>query len=182
MTEMDLKVKEDTYNPLLKRKELCLEVEHEEAGSPSRTSLREAVASKYSTKSENVFVLGIETKTGSQTSTCKIQVYDDPAAAKNFVPKYIQVRNLPSEERKKLKESKKAEEKPKADKPKVEKPKEEKPKEAATVKEEKPEAKPADVQKSKSKEAPAVKEEKPETKPADVQKSKDRRPREGGIS
>ena len=160
MTEMDLKVKEDTYNPLLKRKELCLEVEHEKAGSPSRTSLREAVASKYSTKSENVFVLGIETKTGSQTSTCKIQVYDDLAAAKNFVPKHIQVRNLPSEERKKLKESKKAEEKPKADKPKVEKPKEEKPKEVAAVKEEK----------------------KPEAKLADVQKSKDRRVREGGAS
>jgi small subunit ribosomal protein S24e len=119
---MEFKVKQDTYNPLLKRKELSLDVEHENQGSPSRTSLRDAVAAKYTTKAENVFVVEIETKTGTQYSVCQVQVYDDPEAAKKVVPKHIQIRNLPSEERKKIKEqSKKPEEKPKAEKPKTEK-------------------------------------------------------------
>jgi len=153
---MDFKVKQDTYNPLLKRKELSLEVEHENAGSPSRVSLREAVATKLSTKTENVFVLEISTRTGSQTSVCEIQVYDDPDTAKRTVPKHIQIRNLPSEERKKIKEAKKTEE-PKAEKPKAQKPKTEakpeKPKaEAAPVKEQKvAETKPAEASKGKVK-------------------------------
>ena len=114
---MEFKVKQDTYNPLLKRKELSLDVEHDNAGSPSRTSLRDAVAAKYGTKAENVFVIEIETKTGTQYSVCEVQVYDDPEAANRVVPKHIQIRNLPSEERKKIREqSKKSEEKPKAGK------------------------------------------------------------------
>jgi small subunit ribosomal protein S24e len=153
---MEFKVKQDTYNPLLKRKELSLDVEHENAGSPSRTSLRDAVAAKYDTKAENVFVVGIETRTGTQYSTCEVQVYDDAETAKRVVAKHIQIRNLPSEERKKIKEqSKKIEEKPKA---------------AEKAKPEKTEAKP---EKAETK-PPATKEEKskPEVKPAAKEETK----------
>jgi len=137
---MELKVRQDTYNALLGRKELSLDVEHENAGSPSRTSLRDAVAAKYGTKAENVFVVEIDTKTGTQYSLCEVQVYDDPVAAKKLVPKHIQIRNLPSEERKKIKEqSKKTGEKPKA----AEKPKQAKtePKTAGKEQQAKPEVK-----------------------------------------
>ena len=116
-------------------------MEHDNAGSPSRTSLRDAVAAKYGTKTENVFVVGIDTKTGTQSSVCEVQVYDDAEVAKKLVPKHIQVRNLPSEERKKIKEeSKKTEEKPKA----AEKPKQVKEAAKAPAKEEKskPDVKP----------------------------------------
>jgi len=150
---MEFKVKQDTYNALLKRKELSLDVEHENQGSPSRTSLRDAVAAKYTTKAENVFVVEIETKTGTQYSVCQVQVYDDPEAAKKVVPKHIQIRNLPSEERKKIKEqSKKPEEKPKAEKPKT----------AEKTKTEAPEAKPPAGKDEKGK--PPVKPEKEEAK------------------
>jgi len=117
---MEFKVKQDTYNPLLKRKELSLDVDHEREGSPSRVALRDAVATRYNAKAENVFVMQIQTPTGSQHSSCEVQVYDDPEAARQVVPKHIQIRNLPSEERKKMREAtKKAEEKPKAEKPKA---------------------------------------------------------------
>jgi small subunit ribosomal protein S24e len=143
---MEFKVKQDTYNPLLKRKELSLDVDHEKEGSPSRVALRDAIASKYSTKSENVFVVQIQTPTGSQHSLCEAQVYDDPEAARKMVPKHIQIRNLPSEERKKIREeSKKAEEKPKPEKPKAA---------AKAGKEEKgkQEGKPTDTAKAQAKE------------------------------
>jgi hypothetical protein len=60
-------------------------------------------------------------------------VYDDPQSAQRTVPKHIQVRNLPPEERKRVKEeqAKKAEPKAKPEKPKEQKPKEEKVKEEA---------------------------------------------------
>ena len=129
---MDLKIKQEEYNALLKRKEIRAEVDHDQAGTPSRTDLRKAVASKYGVKAETVYIIDVETKTGTQKAVCKVQVYDDKAGALRIVPKYIQTRNLPPEERKLVKEkeqeAKKAEAAPKAEKPKA-KPKEEKAKE-----------------------------------------------------
>ncbi len=123
---MDFKIRQDTYNPLLKRKEVHVEVDHDAGGTPSRIDLRKAIAAKYNTKPENVYVLNVETKTGTQSALCEAEVYDDPQSARRTVPKYIQVRNLPPEERKRIKEeAKKEEPKPKAEKPKAEKPKEE---------------------------------------------------------
>jgi small subunit ribosomal protein S24e len=127
---MELKVRQDNYNALLKRKEVMIEVEHEKAGTPSRLELKKAVASKYGTKLENVFIMDVETKTGTQNAFCEVQVYDDPKTAANIVPKYLQVRDLPAEEKKQAKEqkAKKKEEAPKEEKPKPGKGKEEKPK------------------------------------------------------
>ena len=138
---MDFKVRDETYNPLLKRKEVHVEVDHDGAGTPSRVDLRKAIATKFGTKPENVYVLDVETKTGTQSAFCEIEVYDDPQSAQRTVAKYIQVRNLPPEERKRVREeeAKKQEAKPKAEKPKAEKAKPEKPKEEPKeVKEEKP--------------------------------------------
>jgi small subunit ribosomal protein S24e len=121
---LDVKVTQDTYNPLLKRKEVSIEVEHGGQGTPSRVDLRKAVASKFSTKPENVYVIEVETKTGTQNALCQVEVYDDARAAQETVPKHIQTRNLPPDERKRVREqeAKKGEAKPKAEKPKAGKP------------------------------------------------------------
>jgi len=129
VSSLDLKGNHDTYNPLLKRKEVSLEVGHEGQGTPSRVDLRKAVASKFSTKPENVYVIDVETKTGTQSALCQIEVYDDALTAKQTVPKHIQTRNLPPAERKLVRdqEAKKEEAKPKGEKPKAAKPAEAKP-------------------------------------------------------
>ncbi len=155
---MDFKVRQDTYNPLLKRKEVRVEVDHDGAGTPSRVELRKAIAAKYDTKTENVYVLEVETKTGTQTALCAVQVYDDPQSAQRLVAKYIQVRNLPPEERKRVREeeAKKEEVKPKAEKPKPEKTKQEKtekPKEETKEEKPKQETKPVAEQPKKAKES-----------------------------
>jgi small subunit ribosomal protein S24e len=126
---LEFKVKQDTYNPLLRRKEVSIEVEHEGQGTPSRVDLRKAVASKFSTKPENVYIIDVETKTGTQNALCLVEVYDDPQAAQQTVPKHIQTRNLPPEQRKQVREqeAKKEEVKPKPEKPKAGKPAEAKP-------------------------------------------------------
>lgn len=147
---MDFKIRQDTYNPLLKRKEVHVEVDHDAGGTPSRTDLRKAIATKYNTKPENVYVLNVETKTGTQSALCEVEVYDDPQSAQRTVPKYIQVRNLPPEERKRIKEQEAKKEEPK---PKAEKPKAEKPKEEAKDAKPKPEVKPAPEPTKKGKES-----------------------------
>ena len=140
---MEFKVRQDNYNALLKRKEVLVEVDHEKSGTPSRVDLKKAVAAKYGTKPENIHIVDVETKTGTQSAICEVQVYDDRAIAARVVPKYIQVRDLPPEERKQAREQQaKKQEKPKAEKPKEkakeEKPKEEKPKEEKPKQETKP--------------------------------------------
>ncbi len=158
---MDFKVKQDTYNPLLKRKEVNIEVDHERQGTPSRLELRKAVASKYNTKPENVYVVDMETKTGTQNSLCVVEVYDDAETAKQTVRKYIQTRNLPPEERKKVREqeAKKEEPKPKPEKPKAGKPaaeaKPEKPAEEGKEAKPKAEAKPTGEPAKKGKDGEA---------------------------
>jgi ribosomal protein S24E len=123
---MEFKVRQDKYNALLKRKEVLVEVDHEKSGTPSRVDLKKAVAAKYGTKPENIHIVDVETKTGTQSAICEVQVYDDRAIAARVVPKYIQVRDLPPEERKQAREQQaKKQEKPKAEKPKEEKPKQE---------------------------------------------------------
>jgi small subunit ribosomal protein S24e len=124
MSWVDFKVKQDTYNPLLKRKEVSIEVEHGGQGTPSRVDLRKAVASKFTTKPENVYVIEVETKTGTQNALCLVEVYDDAQTAQETVPKHIQTRNLPPDVRKQVREqeAKKEEPKPKAEKPKAGKP------------------------------------------------------------
>jgi small subunit ribosomal protein S24e len=132
---MEIKVNNEFYNPLLKRKEITLEIEHTGEGTPQRFDIRKRMASKLNAKIENVFVVSLDTSTGLQRSTCALQVYDDSRAASSTVPEHLATRNLPPEERAKVKEAKAA--KPeKAAKP-VEK-REAKPKES----EAKPAAKP----------------------------------------
>jgi ribosomal protein S24E len=125
---LEVKIKKDDYNPLLKRKEVYAYVDHDNGGSPSRSALRDAVASKYGVRPENVYVVKIHTSTGTQESECVVQVYDDSSTAELIVPEYVRVRNLPSEERKKVMEQKA---KKKEEKPKEAPKKETKPKEAA---------------------------------------------------
>jgi ribosomal protein S24E len=141
---LELKVKKDDYNPLLKRKEVYVQVPHENEGSPSRSAVRDAVASKYGAKPENVYVVHVHTRTGTHESVCEVQVYDEAAFAKRTVPEYVKTRNLPSEERKKVKEQKA-------------KTREEKPKPAPAKKEEKKE-KPKEEPKAPAKEAKEGKE------------------------
>jgi len=161
VTQVDLKVKQDTYNPLFKRKEVSLEVEHEGVGTPSRVDLRKAVAAKFNTKTENVYVIDIETNTGTENAECLVEVYEDAKMAEQTVPKHIKTRNLPLEERKKVREQEGKKEEAK-EKPKAAKPAEPK---AGKAAEGKPEAK-AEKQEGEGKEV----KPKPEAKTSEAPK------------
>jgi ribosomal protein S24E len=105
---MEIKVSNEFYNPLLKRKEISVEIEHTGEGTPQRFDIRKRMAAKLNAKIENVFVVSLDTATGLQRSTCSLQVYDDPRVASSTVPEHVAVRNLSPEERAKVKEAKAA--------------------------------------------------------------------------
>lgn len=113
---MEIKVNNEFYNPLLRRKEISLEIEHTGEGTPQRFDIRKRVASKLGAKIENTFVVALQTSTGLERTNCSVQVYDDPRTASSTVPEHIAVRNMPPEERAKAKAPKgeKAEKKPAA--------------------------------------------------------------------
>jgi len=105
---MEIKVSNELYNPLLKRKEIVLQIDHTGEGTPQRFDIRKRMASKLNAKIENVFVISLDTSTGLQRTTCALQVYDDSRAASSAVPEHVATRNLPPEERVKAKEAKAA--------------------------------------------------------------------------
>jgi len=143
---MEIKVSDESYNPLLKRKEINLEIEHRGEGTPQRFDIRKRMASKLGAKIENVYVVALRTSTGLQKTFCSLQVYDDPRMASSTVPEHIAVRNLPAEERARVKEAKSAKVEKKAAKP-AEKEEPKAPKEA--------EAKPSVKKEAKSEAEPA---------------------------
>jgi len=132
------------YNPLLKRKEITLEIDHTGEGTPQRFDIRKRMASKLNAKIENVFVVSLDTSTGLERTTCALQVYDDSRAASSTVPEHVATRNLPPEERAKVKEVKaaKPEKAAKAAEKREAKPKESEAKPAAKA-EQKAQAEPA---------------------------------------
>jgi len=139
---MEIKVSNESYNPLLKRKEISLEIDHKGEGTPQRFDIRKRMASKLGAKIETVFVAGLHTSTGLQKTTCSLQIYDDPSLASSTVPKHVIIRNLPPEERAKTKEAKSAKAEKKAAKPAEEtKPAEKKEAKPAEKAEPKPPAK-----------------------------------------
>ncbi len=95
---MDVKVISKKKNPLLKRKEVQFQVEHNQTGStPTRLETRRAVAKALKTDADLVFVKKLETKTGTHTAVGLANVYDSVEQAKFVEPEYIIKRNVPPE-------------------------------------------------------------------------------------
>lgn len=95
---MKVKIVSQEHNPLLKRKEIVFEVEHEETGgTPSRFSVRKELASKLKNDLELVYVKELKTKTGTLTAVGEANAYDSIEQAKLLEPKYIIARNAPPE-------------------------------------------------------------------------------------
>ena len=102
---MEIKVLSEKQNPMLKRKEVSFQVEHEQTGTtPSRPEIRKAIASAIKTDVNVVFVKKFETKTGTHTAFGTANIYETIGQAKLIEPEYIVKRNIPNEKDKETKE------------------------------------------------------------------------------
>ncbi len=98
------KIVEDRKNPLLRRRELLVEIWHIGLPTPTRLEVRQKVAEMLGVNVDSVFVRHIYTEFGWGKSKVEVHVYDDPEFGKKIEPLYIQLRNMPKEEAEKLRE------------------------------------------------------------------------------
>ncbi|MCQ5340327.1 MAG: 30S ribosomal protein S24e [Candidatus Methanomethylicota archaeon] len=97
---VQISIIDDKYNSVIKRRELKLEIVSK--STPSRDSLRKILADFFKVPIECLFVISCITSFGTNTSICRVHIYNDAEYGKKIEPKHIQLRNLPREERKKL--------------------------------------------------------------------------------
>ncbi|MCZ2808137.1 MAG: 30S ribosomal protein S24e [Candidatus Bathyarchaeota archaeon] len=107
---MKVKIIDQKYNLLLKRKEVFFEVEHEKVkGTPPRSEIRAKVAEMLKMKLEQVYVKRVETKTGTMIALGEANAYDAVEQAKLIEPRYVIERNTPREKAKEEETPKKTE-------------------------------------------------------------------------
>jgi len=94
---LEIKVVEDKENVLLNRRELTLEIFHPGEGTPSRIDIRKYVAAKYNVELDRVYVIKLDTKTGTNKTIGYVRIYNTVEDA-SIEPEYIRLRNQPKAE------------------------------------------------------------------------------------
>ena len=162
---MKTEVLEHRKNPLMKREEAWVILEHEGKPTPKRPDLVPELAKKFGSKPELVIVDKLFSETGKAATKVKVLVYknkaDIPKAKQEKMDRRIAKikKEKPAEEPKAAEA--KPEEKPAEGEAKEEKPAEEKKEEAPAEKEEPKAEAPKEEPKEEKKEEKAPEEEKP---------------------
>jgi small subunit ribosomal protein S24e len=95
---VEIKIISEKENPLLKRKEIQFQVNHEKTGpTPQRLEVRKAVANALKVNADLVFIKKLETKTGTHMAAGSANLYDSAEQARLIEPEYIVKRNIPPE-------------------------------------------------------------------------------------
>lgn len=98
---MEIKILSENDNPLLRRKEVVFQVEHEQTGrTPRRSEVKDAIARALRKDADLVFVKKVETKTGTCMAIGTANIYDSVECAKLIEPEYIIKRNTSVEKEK----------------------------------------------------------------------------------
>ncbi|MCE4621222.1 MAG: 30S ribosomal protein S24e [Desulfurococcales archaeon] len=86
-------VVEDKYNPLIKRREIKLRINHMLKPTPMRVMLRMALAEAFGVDIPRIYIRSIRTEYGMGVSWAEVHIYDTKERALQFEPKYIIERN-----------------------------------------------------------------------------------------
>ena len=99
-----LEIITEKENQLLARRELVLSFKGG-SGLVTRQSAAEAIATKLGVKKDNVKLVSLEGMFGRRDLTAKAYVYSNSDQIRRQLPKYMMIRELPKEERKKAREA-----------------------------------------------------------------------------
>lgn len=95
---LKIRILDQKYNPLLKRKEVVFEVDHSQEGQTTpRIEIRKNLANILKTKFDLVIVEKFETKTGTMIAIGEANAYETTEQAKLVERKHIITRNTPPE-------------------------------------------------------------------------------------
>ena len=80
-------------NPLLKRKQIVVELIHPDQGSVSKATIKEKLCKMFDSKSEHIAVFGLHSKFGGGRSTGFACIYDDADSRKKYDTKSMLLRD-----------------------------------------------------------------------------------------
>jgi small subunit ribosomal protein S24e len=83
-----LRTRKFIRNPLLKRRQMIVEVVHPGAAGCSKKDISEKLAEKFKAKADSIVVFGFQSKFGGGRTTGFALVYDNADAMKKFEPRY----------------------------------------------------------------------------------------------
>lgn len=87
---MKLEVRKEKHNPHMKRKELEMEIAHENEATPTRAALQQLVAKQLGHSAESTDVRGIYTQGGAAVSRAKVFVWAEKKVEDLSKPKEAQ--------------------------------------------------------------------------------------------
>lgn len=98
---------QEQENKFLGRREVSVKFK-DIKGNLKRDDAANAVAQQLNVNKANVFPIRIDFEAGRDSATGIFYVYSDAELAKKHLPKFLMIRSLPKEERKKAREEKPA--------------------------------------------------------------------------
>lgn len=118
---MKTKVLQETENKLFSRKEINLEIDHNNAQTPSRAELYKFMSVKFKAPAEQIVLKQMKTQFGANKSLAKVYIYENAEVISRIENKHFAVRREKAFEAEKKAaeeaEAKKAEEKAAAEAP-----------------------------------------------------------------
>lgn len=90
---MDVKITQQKENALMARKDIAFQVAHPGETTPSRTQVRQLVASQVGTKTENVVIDSMETEYGIGRTSGTARAYKSPDEARKTERTHLLKRN-----------------------------------------------------------------------------------------
>lgn len=94
---MDIKITEDSHNPLLNRRKINF-IATFDGATPSRNDIRNKLAAMLNTSSELIIVQDIDNQYGKKEAWGYAKAYDDADSLKSIESNYTIERNKPTEE------------------------------------------------------------------------------------
>ncbi len=107
MSDISLTISEEKQNPLLYRKEVLFEISHQKAPSPEKVNIKSEISRIFTAEPDLIQIINMKTKTNTWKTTGTAHIYSSREKAKKIIPQHLFQRELPTEEKSKLKETKK---------------------------------------------------------------------------
>lgn len=91
---MKFKVVEMKDNPIFKRKEIVLEIEHMGEATPTREMVKNFVSNELDLNAEHIFIISIRTETGRPVSRATVYAFNSLEDARLQLPKKYWAREV----------------------------------------------------------------------------------------
>ncbi len=98
---MEVKIVEESENPLVERDEIKFEVEHRNSSTPSRAEVLKELSSKLGVSESLIVIDKLATLQGRQIASGIARVYDSEDRLEEFEPDYLVERTEVSKEKSK---------------------------------------------------------------------------------